>query len=72
MTEQAKAVEQPPYLKRRVTRTVRRYNPDYGDARVCTCGHPYHRHFDLTEESVELQAIGCKYCSCYNFKERAA
>ena len=42
------------------------YNPNYGDARVCKCGHAYERHFDFYE-SHEL--AGCKYCMCYTFKE---
>ena len=39
-----------PYLI--TTRTVvdRKYNPNYGDDRVCVCGHPYYRHFDTYEE----------------------
>ena len=23
-----------------------KYDPNYGDARICECGHSYYRHFD--------------------------
>ena len=42
------------------------YNPDYGDDRVCECGHDYYRHFDSYEN---MDAVGCKYCKCREFKE---
>jgi hypothetical protein len=42
------------------------YKPDYGDDKVCQCGHPYYRHFDSYEH---MAPIGCKYCGCYNFQE---
>lgn len=51
-----------PYL----TVTTRVYNPDYGDDRVCECGHTYYRHFDTYED---MRPIGCKYCSCRKFIE---
>ena len=57
-----------PYIKKRVSRIIRLYNPKYGDERVCECGHTYDRHFDGYEEP-ENAAVGCKYCSCYTFKE---
>lgn len=59
--------ESQPYL---VTKKVTRYfcyNPDYGDDRVCRCGHKYYRHFDTYEEMAN---VGCKYCHCSMFKER--
>lgn len=43
------------------------YNPDYGDDRICICGHEYYRHFDPYEE---MEPVGCKYCECYEFKEK--
>ena len=57
-----------PYIEKvKVVETVeRKYNPAYGDDRVCQCGHPYHRHFDSYED---MYAIGCKYCGCDDFKE---
>lgn len=57
-----------PYLIKHITTSIRLYNPEYGDERVCECGHPYHRHFDGYEDE-ENQAVGCKYCSCYTFIE---
>lgn len=44
----------------------RKYNPAYGDDRLCICGHPYYRHFDSYEDNAP---VGCKYCSCYTFTE---
>lgn len=58
--------EQPPYIEKTVTETTREYNPNYGDSRRCVCGHPYERHFDSYENN---RAVGCKYCTCYDFVE---
>lgn len=57
---------QPPYLEQEVVTVVRRYNPYYGDYRLCECGHDYHRHFDSYEN---MKAVGCKYCACQTFRE---
>uniref|UniRef100_A0AB39C7D2 Uncharacterized protein n=1 Tax=Bacillus phage KoopaTroopa TaxID=3234046 RepID=A0AB39C7D2_9CAUD len=43
------------------------YNPNFGDDKVCECGHTYYRHFDSYED---MEACGCKYCGCYDFKEK--
>lgn len=59
-------VKDSPYIKVVTLKVTHKYNPDYGDERVCVCGHPYHRHFDSYED---MYAIGCKYCACYEFKE---
>lgn len=40
------------------------YSPGYGDDNICTCGHPYYRHFDTYED---MRNIGCKYCPCDSF-----
>ena len=56
-----------PYIKKRVSHTEYKYNPKYGNDRICVCGHPYHRHFDSYED---MNACGCKYCDCYRFKEK--
>jgi hypothetical protein len=40
------------------------YRADYGDSKMCECGHPYYRHFDGYEDNLH---VGCKYCSCYDF-----
>jgi hypothetical protein len=42
------------------------YDRAFGDDRVCTCGHPYYRHFDTYERMAH---VGCKYCACYAFQE---
>ena len=44
-----------------------KYNPKYGDDKICECGHPYYRHFDSYEQ---MDTVGCKYCQCYEFKEK--
>jgi len=44
----------------------RKYNPKYGDNRLCKCGHTYYRHFDSYEG---MDACGCKYCDCREFSE---
>lgn len=44
----------------------RKYNPRYGDDRVCTCGHTYYRHFDTYED---MYPCGCKYCACHTFED---
>ena len=43
-----------------------KYNPKYGNGRICKCGHAYHRHFDSYEN---MDNVGCKYCGCHNFEE---
>lgn len=43
------------------------YNPEYGDNRMCICGHAYIRHFDPYEE---MEPAGCKYCGCFEFVEK--
>lgn len=46
------------------------YDPEFGDARMCECGHPYSRHFDPydnAEEEANTGPAGCKYsssCGC--------
>jgi hypothetical protein len=55
-----------PYIITKKVVTDRHYNPNYGDNRICTCGHPYYRHFDTYDE---MFPCGCKYCSCGTFKE---
>lgn len=55
-----------PYLKKVVSTTQYTYNPNYGDDRICQCGHPYYRHFDSYED---MEPVGCKYCGCMGFVE---
>jgi len=57
---------EPPYIIQTKVIEVLKYNPNYGDHRVCKCGHPYYRHFDSYEDNAP---VGCKYCSCYTFAE---
>lgn len=53
-----------PYLEETVI--YHKYNPNYGDKRVCECGHDYYRHFDTYDN---MEPCGCKYCSCDRFVE---
>ena len=55
-----------PYIIVHEVKTNKKYNPEYGDDRICVCGHPYHRHFDSYED---MRAVGCKYCQCFEFIE---
>jgi hypothetical protein len=55
-----------PYLEEPRTQVIRKYNTNYGDHRICLCGHTYDRHFD---SYANMEAVGCKYCQCYDFKE---
>ena len=55
-----------PYVIEEVKKLIRHYNPNYGDHRVCDCGHTYYRHFDTYEE---MSDAGCKYCACDTFEE---
>ncbi len=66
--EQESAADQP-YLIETRTEQIRKYNPNYGDDRLCNCEHVYGRHFDGYDDMV---AVGCKYCDCFDFVERAA
>lgn len=56
----------------------KRYDSEYGDSRMCECGHPYYRHFDSYDD---MSPVGCKYCAygekdqygdncCAGFKEK--
>lgn len=56
-----------PYLYKSRIRIEKKYNPNYGDDRICKCGHPYYRHFDPYEDN---NPVGCKYCQCGTFREK--
>lgn len=58
---------QKPYLEKVKITIIKEYNPQYGDDRVCKCGHPYYRHFDTYEK---MFPCGCKYCGCDEFVEQ--
>lgn len=45
------------------------YDPEAGDHSLCSCGHPYYRHFDSYENMLP---VGCKYCPCGEFKDGLA
>lgn len=56
-----------PYIERIVISALHTmvYNPNYGDDKPCgNCGHTYDRHFDSHDD---MEAVGCKYCECYEF-----
>lgn len=55
-----------PYIITEKIVYVKEYNPNYGDDRICLCGHKYYRHFDTYDD---MNPIGCKYCSCHHFTE---
>ena len=57
-----------PYIKETSVEVfdIQKYNPKYGDDRICVCGHEYYRHFDTYDN---MSAVGCKYCECYEFIE---
>ena len=46
---------------------VMMYDKEYGDERLCECGHPYYRHFDAYDNNMMM--VGCKYCACGLFQE---
>ena len=50
-----------PYITKRRIVIEKFYNKDFGDDKVCGCGHAYYRHFDTYEQ---MYPCGCKYCSC--------
>jgi len=59
--------QQKPYIVKLEENVIRLYNPEYGDDKLCTCGHVYYRHFDTYDE---MFSIGCKYCDCRLFTEK--
>lgn len=62
-----KYIIQKPYVEQMHIIKYRRYNPNFGDGRICVCGHAYYRHFDNGEEMDPV--CGCKYCGCTEFIE---
>lgn len=62
-----KDIKDKPYLEVPVTVIMRKYNPEYGDERICECGHSYYRHFDSYDDNAP---VGCKYCLCDTFIEK--
>ncbi|MFA7218927.1 MAG: hypothetical protein WC119_00180 [Synergistaceae bacterium] len=60
--------EEPPYIEAIRVSIIKesKYNPKYGNTKLCKCGHPYYRHFDTSED---MEAVGCKHCFCMGFEE---
>jgi hypothetical protein len=56
------------YLKRIKKVVIWEYNPDYGDDRVCICGHTYQNHFDFGLDVINPDLCDC-VCGCEYFKE---
>ena len=58
-----------PYIETEVVvkAIFKEYNPEYGDEKLCKCGHSYYRHFDSYEG---MATVGCKYCQCDEFIPR--
>lgn len=42
------------------------YDENFGDDKICKCGHSYYRHFDSWDN---MYPVGCKYCGCNDFQE---
>lgn len=55
-----------PYIETKRVIIEKKYNPNYGDSRVCKCGHIYYYHFDTYEH---MSLAGCKHCGCIEFEE---
>jgi hypothetical protein len=66
--EPCNLLKEEPYLWEPKTTIILKYNSNYGDGRVCKCGHIYYRHFDPYED---MEAVGCKYCMCNEFVEES-
>lgn len=64
--KEEKMKEEKPYIIETITIQKKKYNPNYGDNRMCVCGHTYYRHFDPWDD---MEAVGCKYCGCQQFVE---
>lgn len=48
------------------------WDPDHPDT-DCECGHVYSRHYDwMTFDDEPPWHVGCKYCSCHDWKEPAS
>lgn len=63
-------MEEPYLIQTKIIKT-RHYNKNYGNERICRCGHTYYRHFDSYPDydGNTMAPIGCKYCTCYVFRE---
>ena len=66
-SSQSNAQATDPYLTTIEVTKQYHYNPQYGDDRLCECGHTYERHFDTYDN---MATSCCKYCGCQEFKEK--
>ena len=57
-----------PYIVTFEINKILKYNPEYGNDKICKCGHTYYRHFDSMDLHEEMAAVGCKYCDCQEFE----
>jgi len=64
--KEEESTDEPAYLLTHKMGYEIKYNPKYGNDRVCECGDPYYRHFDTYDD---MYPCGCKYCGCGTFKE---
>ncbi len=44
------------------------YDQAFGDDNLCECSHTYYRHFDSYDD---MASVGCKYCDCCRFVQKA-
>lgn len=56
-----------PYLFIEQLVRVRAYNRNYGDHRICKCGHSYWSHF---RHDGSYTPDICSECNCYVFMEK--
>ena len=63
-SNQLEQLTEQPYIEEISIQKSFKYNKNYGDNKLCACGHSYYRHFDSYEN---MEAVGCKYCDCYEF-----
>jgi len=66
-SQKRRMMPEQPYLFVDKVVQVRNYNINYGDHRICQCGHPYYDHF---VEDANMLPCGCNFCKCYVFMEK--
>jgi hypothetical protein len=60
-------MNEPPYIEETFIFTTKKYNANYGDDRICECGHSYIKHFDMFDILIPHR---CKTCECAEFVEK--
>ncbi len=63
LIEQEEIVNYAPTALSDEDQIAEQYDENFGDNKLCLCGHPYYRHFDTYDH---MSAVGCKYCSGYS------